>query len=179
MAVVNPYHKFVFLCMPHTASRATTNALLKLEGSTRGPERLSHHAKMWQVEKWLPDIDFTNYAKFYCVRHPADWLVSRWILTGGQKKTFPQWVKCQNPHIFSKFKDCGASFIKFENIAEGVKLITGCDIDMERRESSHVTKNKGHWTDHWDTELANWSLRYFADFKRFSYNMDDVLQKER
>ena len=84
MALINLRLGFVFLANPHTASRATIAALKQLSNSR---EVVHHHATLETVYERHPEARECDRV-FQIVRHPFDWLVSRYFNTGGQRDSW-------------------------------------------------------------------------------------------
>ena len=168
MAVVNTEVGFVFLAHPHTASRATTTALMQIEGSQ---EVAYHHADLQRVINHCPDASSCETI-FTIVRHPFDWLVSRFHCNGGNRGEWDKWVR-KRPRrmIFDKFLGQTTTFGKFESLESDLARLTGHQVTLEV-ERDHVTRGKPkNHLDYWqDLELRSWALNHFAqDFEIWQY----------
>ncbi len=167
MAVVNTQVGFVFLANPHTGSRATTTALLHIEGSI---EVSYHHADLDKVYAACPDAA-NCHTVFHVVRNPLDWLVSRFHCNGGLRGTWEDWLKKRpNRPIFRRFTGQTNSFAKYENLVADVAALTGHNPPWEW-EPEHRTPGKpSHYLDYWNDDLIAWAKKRFeSDFKNYGY----------
>lgn len=170
--IINFVEKFVYLAMPHTASRAVSVALLKLNGSTMA--NLPHHARLRDAQEAFA-YDFRHFYVFYTVRHPGDWLVSRWLANGGKRADFPEWIRHRKEWLFGRFAgDMVSDFIRYENLEKDLKRVTRYNVKLNL-DPTHVTPDKRvDWASYWTKEDAQWAENYFLDFKMYGYSMEPV-----
>lgn len=173
--IINTELKFVFLAMPHTASRATHAALLELRGSTAGEPDMGHHAHLRTARRRYPDLNFDEFLVFTTVRHPGDWLVTRWLSRGGVVISFSDFLRTQKAHIFGRFHDAdteqltrGLQFIKYESIEDDIRRLLGVDVKLGLN-PKHVTKDKCPWLNYWNKSDARFANGYFQDFEKYQY----------
>lgn len=167
MAVVNTHLGFVFLANPHTASRATETALMQLEHSLLVGH---HHADLTLVKREYPNA-CTCKTVFETVRHPLDWLVSRYCCRGGRVIDWePFLMMREKKRIFGRFSGQTNAFIKYETLKADLESITGQDIDLDY-DPDHKSPNKpADYMSYWTAELVEWAKkRYPIDFERFGY----------
>ena len=159
----------MYLANPHVASRATTTALLQIEGSI---EVAHHHADLSTVLDEYPDAS-TCATVFQIVRHPLDWLVSRFLCNGGQRGKFVEWLRLRpNRPIYSRFQtNC---FGKYENLKSDLSRLTGHEVKLGRvRDHKTPGKVKDYMLYWRDQEDIDWALKHFAsDFEMYSYDTD-------
>lgn len=165
MAVVNTHIGFVYLANPHVASRATTKALLTLEGSRIVA---NHHADLSIVTQECPEASLCPIV-FHTVRHPLDWLVSRYLCNGGKRGEWKSWLrKRPSRPIFGRFDGQTTAFIKYENLAENLAQIVGHV--MLDYESDHKTPGKHNYMAYWEDDDMKWVRQRFAsDFETYHY----------
>jgi hypothetical protein len=166
MAVVNIQESFVYLANPGTASRATTSSLLTIPGSI---EVAHHHAKLERVVEYCPGAASCRTV-FHTVRHPCDWLLSRFLYPGGNRGDWFRWIKQQPNFIFNRFIGQATEYAKYENLAEDLLRLTGHTLELEWL-SEHRTPGKKETSPaaYWNSELLAWAKRYFQDFKYYGY----------
>ncbi len=167
MAVVNTHIGFVYLANPHVASRATTKALLALRGSRIVA---NHHADLSIVTQEYPICVAACPIVFHTVRHPLDWLVSRYLCNGGKRGEWKAWLrKRPSRPIFDRFDGQTTAFIKYENLAEDLAQTVGHDISLDY-ESDHKTPGKHNYMSYWEDEDIRWARQRFAsDFETYHY----------
>lgn len=156
----------MFLAHPHTASRATTTALLEIAGSQ---EVAYHHADLQRVLNYCPEAADCRHI-FTVVRHPFDWLVSRFHCNGGSRGKWEDWVRKRPPMIFDRFLGQTNQFAKYESLARDLSALTGHEVTL-KRERDHKTPGKPKdYMDYWDTDLQEWGRRHFyQDFEMYFY----------
>jgi hypothetical protein len=166
MSVVNVSAGFVYLANPHTASRATTTALLALPGSE---EVAHHHANLAVTIEACPNASKCSTV-FQTVRDPLDWLVSRFLCNGGFRGEWKDWVKKYPPPIFRKFIGEATCYAKYENLKDDLQRLTGHKVTL-RREQEHKTPGKPrNHLDYWTDEMIAWAKKRFAtDFEAYNY----------
>lgn len=166
MAVVNLSRSFVYLANPHTASRGTVTALLNVPGSV---EVAHHHANFRTVLEQCPEAVQCKTV-FHIVRHPLDWLVSRFLNTGGQRGEFRNWLRLQKTPIFNRFPN--TQFGKYETLVESLCRLTNYEVALEY-EDEHKTPGKVDYTWYWEQNDIDWALKRFADdFEKYQYSTD-------
>ena len=167
MAVVNTKHCFVYLAHPHTASRAAVRALLDIEGSR---EVAAHHSVLDDVIAECPAAaGYMNV--FTIVRHPFDWLVSRFHCTGGNRGEWDDWLRRRPSRpLFGRFLGQVTEFGKYESLQEDLERLTQCPIHLNR-EREHETRGKPRdYRTCWTEAQATWGRQRFdADFAEWNY----------
>lgn len=170
MAVVNLDRKFIYICNAHVASRATTKALVKLQGSKWVEP---HHCPPSVVYEAYPESK--DFKTFMCVRNPYDWLVSRFLCNGGHRGRFKNWLRRRNKKpIFGRFPGVEKT-VKFETLETDLEYMIGCHVQLER-DPRHVTPDKpDDYLTYYDQEDLDWVYGYFkTDFERFGYEHRNV-----
>ncbi len=168
LAVVNLEFSFVFLANPHTASRATTTALLKLPGSMCVA---NHHAQLIDVTQVCQEAKRCKTV-FQTVRHPLDWLVSRYFCNGGERGEWKTWLrKRKRNSIFHRFRTEASHFATYENLEYDLLLLVGRDVTLTRI-AKHKTHDKPNdYMSMWDEEDIAWAKQYFPlDFENYGYD---------
>jgi len=166
--VVNTQIGFVFLANPHTGSRATTAALMKIHGSI---EVAYHHADLNKVHTAYPESASCPVV-FQGVRNPLDWLVSRFHCNGGTRGKWEDWLKKRPKRpIFGRFFGQTNTFARYENLVDDVARITGHEPPWEW-DNEHRTPGKpGRYLDYWNDGSIAWAKQHFkSDFEDYGYD---------
>lgn len=169
MAIVNTQRGFVFLANPHTASRAMATALLKIKGSV---EAAHHHATLPTVIQECPAASSCSIV-FQIVRHPLDWLVSRYLCNGGDRDPWKLWLRKRPPRdIFGRFYGQTTIYAKYEMLFPMVTRIIGCEIDLQYDPEHQSPGKRDNYMSYWDREDIAWARSRFAnDFERYNYHV--------
>jgi hypothetical protein len=168
--IINTDRNFVFLAHAHTASRAVSDALAKLSGSEFV---FPHHAPISLIQDKFRHVDFDKMLKFTTVRHPGDWIVTRWLCRGGRHIDFSPFIREQKRHIFYRYLGQADTVVHYENLEFEVSDLLGIPIKLDRN-PEHVTKDKADWQSYWSREDAEWANNYFEDFTRYAYDLIPV-----
>lgn len=165
--IINPIKEFMFLPAPHTASRAVSAALEELEGSEAYKGILPYHGTFRDAWRHLPHLDLDDFTIFYSVRHPGDWLVTKWMFHANIRGDFSLWVRQQPRQLFRRHDN---KFIRYEHLVEDIKQVLGEDVTL-KRDPSHSTLRKRPWQEYWTTTDAAWAEAHFEDFNLYGYTM--------
>jgi len=165
--IVNQVKKFVFLPSPHTASRAVSAALEELKGSEAYKGKLPYHGTLRDAQRKFPKLDFQNFTVFYSVRHPGDWLVTKWMFHASVRGDFLIWLRQQPRQLFQRHTD---KFIRYEHLVEDIKEAIGEEVILKRN-PSHSTQRKKPWQTYWSLVDASWAEAHFEDFNLYGYTM--------
>ena len=172
--IINCVKSFVFLPSPHTASRAVSSVLDEMEGSESYEGVLPYHSTWHDAQLYLTHLNFKkNFTVFYSVRHPGDWLVTRWMANGKTRGDFSVWIRTWPRHLFSKFRRDTELFIRYEHLEEDILRLLGETVKLER-DPSHSTRDKKPWQTYWNKHDAEWAGAYFEDFCLYGYTMRDL-----
>jgi len=178
MAIVNKKFEFVFLCEPHTGSRAVRDALLTIPGSveTNGKHHLSLSGCV--RDGFLSGREACNFRVFGTIRNPHDWLVTKWfVLT--RTHSFEDFVK----HVAIDFQQDNTLFwmsyhdadlyIRYETLELGLNSVLAERGYTEGVELSTVgiTIGKPHWSELWFPSLAEYACDHYGDIARYDYRL--------
>ena len=171
MAVINLDSGWVYLANPHTASRATTAALCKLPGSI---EVAPHHANLHFLHEEYPATKECQVV-FHIVRHPLDWLVSRFLCTGGQKGKFRDWFKKYPAPIYRKFLKQTTDFGNYENLISDLARLTGHEVALGY-DNDHKTQGKvDDYMWYWEQSDVDFAIKRFeSDFDNYGYDKNII-----
>ncbi len=174
MAVINRRDKWVFLCEPHTASRATSEALLKLDGA----EQFGHHhqdlLQLTNANKTgtVPLQSLVGYDIICTVRNPLDVLVTHWWISSNSRReewTFEQWItfNLNNQIVYTPlhrqlWQHCN-SFCYYEHLQDDLNHVFKQDVPLGYDEQ-HKTKHKQHWRAYYSDESLELILMYHQTF---------------
>ena len=169
MAVINREQKWLFLCEPHTASRATSKALLTLDGCE---EIAHHHATLTDITKTTPIEYFIGFNIVYTVRNPLDVLVTNWSISSNSRReewTFEQWLthSINTPTVNlplhrGLWQQCNIVSY-YEHLQDDLNYIFGCKIPLEYDEK-HITQHKRHWSSYYSDKSLDLILLYYQSF---------------
>jgi len=176
MAVVNKEFRFVFLCEPHTGSRAVREALLTIPGSveTNG----EHHASLSRCTRlgFLTGREACSYTVFATIRNPADLLATCWFVYG-RKGTFENFVRHegisfqQDDTLFWRTVNDVDILIRYEALELGLNtVLTECGYSGTLQlPTVGITVGKPHWTELWFPGLAEFAHDNYGDITRYGY----------
>lgn len=173
MAIVNRKYGYLFLAEPYCASRAVEQALLVHDGS--------EHLDCWVHEPLakLCDLGFVRpnepLFKFSVVRHPCDYLVTKYHhLTGWHKKGFREFLRAhlENPETLFMHAAVMDRTLKYELLQSQLNDI------LEARDAPPVelqvigkTEDKKHWRSYYSVGDI-WSIdERLPDFKTYGYRI--------
>lgn len=166
MAVYNHKTKVLFLAEPHCASRSIEAELLKSKVVTS----VGQHQTLEQLKNSHPWMEVK--ATFSVIRHPCDWLVTRYShMTGWHKAGFLAFLQnfvMLNDTCFTHART--ADFVlRLENLPQGLNNLL--DIFGEphvQLERIGKTLWKGPWQDYfWPEHLE--VVQLLHDFEDFRY----------
>jgi len=174
MAIVNRKYGYLFLAEPYCASRAVGIALAQHEGSVvldcwvHEPLRRLYELDMVRPHEPL--------FKFSIVRHPGDYLVTKYHhLTGWHKRGFREFLRAHlepaEPTLFMHAAVMDRT-LKFELLQTQLNDI------LEARDAPPVelpvigkTKDKKHWRSYYSTGDI-WHIdEILPDFKTYGYRV--------
>jgi len=176
MAIVNNKFEFVFLCEPHTGSRAVRDALLTIPGSVETNGK--HHLDLQGCirDGFLSGREACEAQVYATIRNPHDWLVTKWfVLT--RAATFEEFVRRvavefqQHNTLFWMTRDDVDLYIRYEALEVGLNMVladrgytAGVELDKVG-----ATIGKPHWTDLWWPELAQFAEENYGDIRQYQY----------
>lgn len=188
MAIINRQEKWIYLGQPHTASRATSDALLKLDGcETIG----HHHSSLLDLTK--PDKDKTiepqpletylDYNVICTVRNPLDVIVTHYWSSRNSRRepwlTFDQWVRSvlyTPPIAFPLYRELwmhANTFVYYEHLQSDLNYVLDRNVPLEKN-PQHVTRHKEHWLTYYSEELLDMVLMFQQPFMNlFGYNIEE------
>ena len=185
MAVANDRWNFIFLAEPHTASRATRDALLTLEGSYNAG---AHHTDIHTLlrEKHLRRRKRSRYTTFCTVRNPADILTTLWLQLQptcvSEVRTFPDFIRhwgVKRPEtFFFRHAERADQIIRFENLQEDLNIILrGLQVPSVRLgEVIGATRNKAPWFRYYTIADLRYMLEDYPEIARWGYS--DEIHKQ-
>ena len=191
-------HKFVFICIPKTASTSLRKILSKYSDIRGGSVHPSHgihyiHAKSETLEHYFKKhkLCWDKYIKFSFCRNPWDRTVSAYSYLTTNRGTrswrdvylkgtssFKDYILNGNPyptqleHINTQ--DPMLFVGKFENIQADFDII--CDkIGIPREQIPHTNRTKHkHYTEHYDDETREIvAEKYARDIEYFGYEFGE------
>lgn len=174
MAIINHTYKWLFLCEPHTASRATSEALLKLPGS----ESIGHHHQTLtqltdpQKQDTLSIEDLAGYDTICTVRNPLDVLVTHWRVSSNSRRdqwTFEKWLRfnihtpmVNIPLHRMLWSHCNI-ICYYEHLQEDLDKVFNQHVPLQYNEQ-HKTRHKEHWSTYYDIDLLALIMLYYQSF---------------
>lgn len=186
MSVVNHDNKWLFLCEPHTASRGTSEALLKLPGSqTIG----HHHQTLTQLtdpmkEGTTPLEELIGYDVICTVRNPLDVIVTHWKVSSNSRRDqwpFDKWLKfnihtpmVNIPLHRMLWSHCNI-ICYYEHLQEDLDRVFKQPVPLGYDEK-HKTRHKEHWSTYYHNGLLDYIMIYYQNFfDNFGYYFDGQL----
>jgi hypothetical protein len=190
MAVANDKWNFIFLAEPHTASRATRDALLKLEGSYNAG---SHHTDIKTLlhQRHLHRRKRSRYTTFCTVRNPADILTTLWlqlqppynlITCESEKRTFPDFIRywgAERPEtFFFRHATSADQTIRYENLQEDLNfLLRGLHAPSVRLgEVIGATRDKAPWFRYYTVADLRYILLGYPEIAHWGYS-DEIYKQ--
>lgn len=189
MAVANEKWKFVFLAEPHTASRATRDALLKLDGSYKAG---SHHIPMEALlnYKSLRRRSRKSYKTFCVVRNPADIMVTIWLQSSTRRdegETLGEYIRrygVNKPHgFFFRHAAMADEVLHYENLQEELngflRSIHASSVKLER---IGPTEGKEPWFRYYTAADLEYMLSSYPEIAQWGYTeaiQQQILVKNR
>jgi hypothetical protein len=174
MAVLNREHNYLFLSEPHIASRSIQAALLTHAGS----EAIGQHHTLEELVQRGLDPDGLRI--FSCIRHPCDWLVTRYMhMTSwhrlGFTAFFNDFIKTvqQSRTIFLHAKT-SERLIRFESLKGDLKQLAQ-DWKLPSILLDHIgkTEHKGRWFKYYDSESLRKVNKWLHDFANYGYSVPE------
>jgi hypothetical protein len=171
MAVLNRERKYLFLSEPHIASRSIQKALLAHAGS----EAIGQHDTLNRL-----GIDTEGLRIFSCIRHPCDWLVTRYMhLTSWHRLGFTAFLNDfiktveQSRTIFLHAK-MSERLIRYETLKGDLEqLRQDWILPPIRLEQIGVTAHKGRWLQYYDSESFRKVNKWLHDFANYGYKVPE------
>ena len=179
MAVVNDYFKWLYVFEPHTASRATQEALLKWVPHSQTISH--HHASFREMVERNPETPFERlqgYDVICTVRNPFDVLVTGYHREHGGR-SFSDWLdvmlKCpraQVPLHRGLWQDA-STFVYYEHLQEDLDWVMGSPILLGQN-PAHKTEGKKPWQDYYSLDQMDRLLMFWQTFlDHFGYYLHD------
>lgn len=185
MAIANDKWNFIFLAEPHTASRATRDALLKLEGSYNAG---SHHSDIKTLlhQKHLHRRKRSRYTTFCTVRNPADILTTLWLqlqpTCESEDRAFPDFIRywgAKRPGtFFFRHAESADRTIRYENLEGDLNfLLRGLHApSVKLGEVIGATRNKAPWFRYYTIADLWYMLENYPEIAHWGYS--DVIHKQ-
>lgn len=184
MAIINRQEKWLYLMEPHTASRGTAAALLKLEGCEQFG---MHHSSLLDLvnpgNAWASQLEsLIGYKIISTVRNPLDVLVTHWWASRNSRRedwlSFEQWIEhclytpvVQQP-LYRGLWEYANTNCYYETLQEDLNYVLERHVPLEYNEQ-HKTKHKKHWRTYYTDRLLDLVLRYHQPFlDKFGYYFD-------
>ncbi|MHA2264766.1 MAG: hypothetical protein ACXAEN_20435 [Candidatus Thorarchaeota archaeon] len=200
MAVINQREKWLFLCEPHTASRACSSALLQIDESR---EIAHHHATLAEItnpqkQGTTPLERLLGYDVVSVVRNPLDVLVTSWLASSNSRRDewadFGEWLRfhihgetVRNPLHRGLWQQCNI-VCYYEHLQDDLNHVFDREVHLLYN-TAHKTKRKQHWSNYYDKSLLDLVLLYYQSFlDHFGYEftknrrevvIDPVVRKRR
>lgn len=149
MAMVNMTHKWLYLWEPHTASRATQEALQSLGGSKIG----HHHIDINELTHWrnqqIPLSRIPQFKVLATVRNPLDTLVTRWKFSEFKSQPFVEFVRdnMHLPIVTNASKGLcqqADTILYYETLQSDLDWVFSQAVPL-RRNADHKTPDKKNW----------------------------------
>lgn len=172
MAVINQLERWLFLCEPHTASRACSLSLSQIGGSR---EIAQHHASLFDLtnphaQGTIPLERLLRYNIVSVVRNPLDVLVTRWLTS--LQETWPDfgvWLRTnihegtiRRPLHHGLWQDSN-TVCYYEHLQDDLNHVFDRDV-LLLYNRAHKTKRKQHWSEYYDDSLLDLVLLYYQGF---------------
>ena len=198
MAVLLP-GKFVYLATPHTATIATTMALLQLEDAIpsdiheikkfhEGPwlAKASHHATLEELKEKTPQHFTGNEISVTTVRNPFDLIVTWWLRQrkqlgekAGREPTFCEYLEMADegtsggPYI----RDGRIFWLRTDKVFRYERLTRDLDRFLKKFRlppvelpRTNVTSDKAPWISYYDSRAREIAVRKFGEeAKEYAY----------
>lgn len=164
MAVYNRRFNYLFLCEPHTASRAVSQALLR---DSRSENIGHHHIGLKEIvqKRLLSPKQIDQATTFSVIRCPYDWLVSAWF-NFNQKSSFEELVygflktgQQKTPlgrSLFWRSAGVRTNLIYHTLQKDLHNLLDSIKSPRYYLPKVGVTEDKGHWWSYYDEALLNY-----------------------
>lgn len=185
MALANDYFKWLYVFEPHTASRATQNALLKHVPHT---QQASHHHATFREMVTCNRTGKTPFERFFgyhvicTVRNPFSVLVTGYHREHAGK-SFSEWLdvmlncpRAQVPLHRGLWQDA-STFVYYEHLQEDLNWVMGRDVPLEYWEN-HKTEGKKPWQEYYTLDQINRLLMFwqpFLDHFGYYFHEDQLL----
>jgi len=179
MAVINHTRKWLYLMEPHTASRATEQALCRHQrGSKIGHHHISYDELIDSRRPHVNPKRVLKYDVICTVRNPLDVLVTKWEITN-KTTPFIDWVldNLEHPTLIHPLKGLYTSanlIVYYENLQEDLRHVFKGSVELELN-PKHVTKEKRHWSEYYNGQdaMVEILLNKFHPFNDyFGYTFD-------
>ncbi len=174
--IINHKHQFMFFAEPHTASRACSKMLLKIQGS----ESLAHHhATSEQLGKSIPE---SGHLTFSVIRDPRDVIATKIAHAQYNYKTAAVVSKPvpTPPELVERYVKWGCTrkrffyhdpdfVIRYEELEERLySLLTLLKVkQIPPLEQSGVTREKKPWWEYFDRSQMNRMRRDIPEIQQF------------
>lgn len=179
MAIVNYHYGYLFLAEPHTASRSIEAALMEHEGS----ERVGQHDTLQELSKsGRVDCKRLNRPLYSvsCVRHPADWLVSRfqhmtgWHIRGFEAFFWNYMTSVLTTETVFKHSDTSHFIWRYESLNSCIRgfcqQFNTPPVELPR---IGITQGKGNFHDYYTPLMRKYMVgRLIEDFRKYWYVLE-------
>lgn len=191
MAVLLP-GKFIYLALPHTATRATARVLWEIDGAkTWGHKEIknNHHVTKKELLEASPDAFMGNEIAVSTVRHPCDLLVTWWLrylrYNGGGPGLleFIQFSEKEITRFMPYLRDGkmywidSDEYMRYESLQTDLNnLLTRFGFPSVVLRKINVTKEKKAWQSYYDDEMPDVvHQRFGKEAERFNYKIRGML----
>lgn len=173
MAVLNREKGYLFLSAPHCASRAITQALELHSGSAA----VGQHETLAELSRRQPNR-FDGLLNFCVIRHPYDWLVTRYHhLTSFHKNGFKEFVRHQTTDntldgvIFLHAKDSNR-IARYESLeADLNQILRRFGLEIGTLPLVGKTAGKRDFREYYDLEDVQRIREYFNGRDTYGYTL--------
>jgi hypothetical protein len=173
MAILNRERGYLFLSAPHCASRAISQALQLHPGSTP----IGQHDTFAELSGKNSLVQEPLF-KFCVIRHPLDWLVTRYLhLTSFQKHGFKEFVRHQTTDgmldnvIFVHAKDCNR-IARYETLEHDLNLIVKrFGLEIGTLPTVGKTAGKRDYREYYDLEDVERVRSYLKGRETYGYSV--------
>lgn len=176
MAVANDRLNFIFLAEPRTASRATRDALLKLEGSY---EVGTHHHLIEDLLDSYLKCSRDAYTVFSTIRNPADEMVTLWLQSGTRPRshcgeTFAEYIRRwgvgKPESFFFRHAESADQVIRYENLQKELdSLLRSFGVSPVKLEVVGPTEGKEPWFSYYTPRDLRYLLSSYPEIARWGY----------
>lgn len=174
MSVINRARGYLFLCEPHCASRSVTAELMKHEGS----QLVGQHETYSRMLETGAIDESDSLLKFCVVRHPADWLVTRYHhMTSWHGKGFRAFLRylIDNDQlkdiIYTHPPSCNR-LIRYETLEADLNhILRRFGVLPEVLLTIGQTKGKGHWRESYEAEDLDALRGYLNGIQTYGYTL--------
>jgi len=179
MALINTNKRWMYLLEPHTASRATSKALLRFGFVEVG----GWHSKVGPLQEagMIPDV--SDYEIGVTLRNPIDVLITRWLKDRQKDQRLFDWITSIEPIYYTRalagvWKGA-TTFCWYEHLLEDLRFVFSApdlelEYDPEHKTQESAQRLKKPWWVYLEEEpkVKGILLRHYSDFmETFGYHL--------